>query len=622
MCGINGLYYFKGTDNDPELLIKKMAKTMIHRGPDSDGFYANKRVALGFRRLSIIDLTGANQPISNEDGSIKLLCNGEIYNYLQLRDKLKSKGHRFSTNGDAEVIIHLYEEYGKDLVKHLRGMFAFALYDMMEDKLLLGRDYFGIKPLYYSLNDERFAFSSELKSILLAMENKQLDEESLAYYLTYQYVPLNKTMVKDVFRLSPGHILEVSKNGIKEERFWKAEFEPVEKSKEQYIEEIRETLFESVKAHLQSDVPVGAYLSSGIDSTVIASMMSKIKDINTFSVGFEGKQNECDYSTETAKILGTNHHKWVISEEDYFNALKDYVWYIDEPVADPSAVALYLLSKLAAQHVKVVLSGEGADELFGGYKIYAEPQALKGIGSLPGPIKNCMNSVVKKLPNFYGKNYLLRATTELEQRFVGNAKIFVDDVKDVLLSTPSSDNSPFELTAPFYTDSKHLDPLKRMQLIDINFWMPGNILVKADKMTMANSIELRVPFLDIEVFEVARKIPSRYNITPQTTKAILREAITEFVPPHIINRPKLGFPVPLAQWLKGPFGKECLDAIKDSGIGQYINLEYIDKLLKDHKADRANNARKIWTVYIVAMWYRRFIVAADTNVNHLNSKAL
>lgn len=608
MCGINGIFYFQKPDNNPEGLIKEMAKTMIHRGPDSDGFYVNKTVALGFRRLSIIDLTGANQPISNEDGSIKLLCNGEIYNYIQLRDMLKSKGHRFSTNGDAEVIVHLYEEYGKDLVKHLRGMFAFVIYDMLKDKLLLGRDYFGIKPLYYTLDHKRFACSSELKSVLLTLDNKHLDEESLAYYLTYQYVPLNKTMVKGVFKLLPGHVLEVSKEGIKEERFWKAEFEPTDKPKSMYIEEIKETLFQSVKAHLQSDVPVGAYLSSGIDSTVIASMMARLKDINTFSVGFAGKQNECDYSTETAKILKTNHHKWIISDQDYFNALKDYVWYIDEPVADPSAVALYLLSKLASQHVKVVLSGEGADELFGGYKIYAEPQGLRGISSLPTPMKNCVNTVVKKLPNFYGKNYLLRGTTELSQRFVGNAKIFVDDVRDVLLSTPNSYVSPFALTQPLYNENKHLDPVKQMQLVDINFWMPGNILVKADKMTMANSIELRVPFLDIEVFEVARKIPSNYTITAETTKAILREAITEFVPPHIINRPKLGFPVPLAQWLKGPFGKECIDAIKDSGIGIYLNLEYIEKLLNDHKAGKANNARKLWTVYIVAMWYNRFIL--------------
>ncbi|QNO15733.1 asparagine synthase (glutamine-hydrolyzing) [Alkalicella caledoniensis] len=609
MCGINGIYNFDLGINKDNSLIKRMAGNMLHRGPDNNGFFNDKRVSLGFRRLSIIDISGANQPISNEDGSLKLLCNGEIYNYKELREMLISKGHRFSTNGDAETIIHLYEEYGKDLVKYLRGMFAFIIYDIIKDKIILGRDHFGIKPLYYTVNDDMFACSSELKSVILTLKNKDIDNESLAYYLTYQYVPLSKTMVKDIFRLLPGHTLEVDKNGVKVERYWQAEFSSVQKPKDEYIEEIKDVLRDSVNVHMQSDVPVGAYLSSGIDSTVITSLMTKIKDINTFSVGFEGKQNECDYSTETARLLKTNHHKWVISQQDYFKALRDYIWYIDEPVADPSAVALYLLSKLASQHVKVVLSGEGADELFGGYRIYAEPQSLRGVGSLPSAVRKAGLSVLKPLPKFYGKNYLQRACTDLNRRFVGNAKIFVDEVKDVLVSIPENYSSPFDLTDPFYKESEHLDCVKRMQLIDINFWMPGNILVKADKMTMANSIELRVPFLDIKVFDVARKIPSEYNITPQTTKVILREAIKDFVPDHIINRPKLGFPVPLAHWIRGDFGKECINSIRESNIGKYINLEYVEKLYNDHKNGSANNARKIWTIYILAMWYKRFILS-------------
>lgn len=608
MCGINGVYNYNLDTASNKLLIKKMAHKMFHRGPDSDGFYNNKRVSLGFRRLSIIDISGGNQPISNEDGSIKLLCNGEIYNYKELREMLISKGHRFTTQGDIETIVHLYEEYGKDLVNHLRGMFAFILYDLVKDELLICRDHFGIKPLYYSFNGDFFACSSELKSLLLTQDKRDLDVESLAYYLTYQYVPLDKTMFSGIYKLLPGHLLIVNKEGVKRERYWEAKFSPEHKPKEKMKEEIREVMVESVKAHMQSDVPVGAFLSSGIDSTIVTSLMRQIKEINTFSVGFEGDNNECIYSDNTAKEIKTNHHKRMIDKKDYFQAIDNYIWYAEEPVADPSAIALYLLSEMAAKHVRVVLSGEGADEFFAGYKIYAEPQALRSFNMLPPSLKKGANSIIKNLPNFRGQNYLLRGTTELNRRFLGNAKIFTHDVNKVLLSIPSNYNSPFDLTDDFYYRHKNLDPVKQMQLIDISFWMPGNILLKADKMSMAHSLELRVPFLDKEVFEVASKVPTEYTITPTTTKAILRETFKDIMPENIVNRPKLGFPVPLAKWLREKEGEQVIKEITNSGIGKYINLEYVNKLYKDHIQGNQNNARKLWTVFIVAKWYNRFIV--------------
>lgn len=607
VCGINGLFYFKKPETSLNGLIRKMAGEMIHRGPDTEGFFVDDRVALGFRRLSIIDLEGANQPLVNEDGSIQLLCNGEIYNYKILREMLIGKGHKFSTNGDAETIIHLYEEYGKDLVEHLRGMFAFILYDIKNETVLVARDHFGIKPVYYTVNSNRIAFSSELKSLLRAVPDRELDEESLAYYLTYQYVPFDKTMIKDVFKLLPGHRIVITKDGMTKERYWNPEFKPEYKSKEAFKKEIKEVLTDSVNVHMQSDVPVGCFLSSGFDSTTIASLMSKIKQINTFSVGFEGPNDETPYSSETAKFLNSNHHKWVISEDEYFSAINDFVWYIDEPVADPSAIALFLVSKLAATKVKVVLSGEGADELFAGYGIYREPTSLRHFDFLSESAKRSLNSMVKPLPNFYGKNFLLRGTTDISNRFLGNAKIFMEDVDQVLLRKPQSYNSPFDLTSPIYESTKDLDPVKRMQMIDMHTWLPGDILTKADKMSMAHSIELRVPFLDIEVFKVASKIPSEYSITGNTTKAILREALADVVPDFIVNRPKLGFPVPIAKFLRESSGQKVLDIIQESGIGKFINLNYIEKLFNDHKSGRADYARKLWTIYILSLWYKTYL---------------
>ncbi|SET06508.1 asparagine synthase (glutamine-hydrolyzing) [Anaerobranca gottschalkii] len=607
MCGINGLYYFNQQTGDINNLIRKMAEKMIHRGPDSDGFYVDKGVALGFRRLSIIDIEGANQPLYSENGKIKLLCNGEIYNFKELRQKLIKKGHVFSTKGDAETIIHLYEEYGKDLVHHLRGMFAFILYDSSKEEFLVGRDFFGIKPLYYYVDEEKFACSSELKSLLDIIPSRELDGESLAYYLTYQYVPFEKTMVKNILKLLPGHLMIINKKGVKIERYWKPQFNPVDKPKEEYKEEIKEILLDSVSVHMQSDVPIGCFLSSGIDSTAIACLMSKFRRINTFSVGFEGPNNECIYSSQTAEFLNSIHHKWVIKEEEYFNSIPDFIHFIDEPVADPSAIALYLVSKLASTKVKVVLSGEGADELFAGYGIYQEPLALKRFEILPDSLKKGLNKIIKPLPNFYGKNYLLRGTTPLTHRFLGNAKIFTDEVKDILVNKNLAYKGPFELVKDIYEDYKDLDPVKQMQIIDIYTWLPGDILTKGDKMSMANSLELRVPFLDIEVFKVASQIPTEYSITPTQTKAILREALADIVPDFIVNRKKLGFPVPIAKFLRDKQGQEVLKTIKLSGIGKYINLDYIERLFKIHQKGKADYGRKLWTIYILALWYKMHI---------------
>lgn len=610
MCGINGIFYFDGRAFDPASL-QSMCKQMFHRGPDDDGFFTDQGVGLSFRRLSIIDLEGARQPIASEDKSIQMICNGEIYNYQSLRKELQARGHSFRTAGDTETIIHLYEEYGKDCVHHLRGMFAFILWDNRTETFFAARDHFGIKPLYYTYDQEKLECSSELKSLLLASNfSPRLDLQSLVYYLTFQYVPDPRTMLEGVWKLPPAHRLIAQNGSVQAERYWLPEFKPVEQPVSKIREDIREVLQESVRLHMQSDVPVGCFLSSGIDSTAIAALMRKLQPIKTFSVGFEGN-NECSIARLTATELQTEHYEWLISEEEYFNVVNGCIWFQDDPVADPSAIALYIVAKMAAQHVKVVLSGEGADELFGGYRIYQEPIALSPLQWMPQPFKETLHKLVGKMPGFQGKNYLLRATTPLEDRFIGNAKLFTDEVYDVIdrkrLLNRSDLRNAFQWARQYYDQVQGLDDITKMQYIDINLWMPGNILAKADKMTMAHSLELRVPFLDREVFAVAGSIPARYLVDRTTTKRALREAMQGIVPSHVINRPKLGFPVPIRDWLRGKRGDACLSLIQSSGLCQFLNKDYITGLLRQHQSGAADYSRKIWSIYVLAQWYNFFV---------------
>lgn len=614
MCGISGILYFDRSSPDLATL-QSMCRQMIHRGPDDDGFFTEPGVGLGFRRLAIIDPEGGQQPVANEDGSIQMVCNGEIYNYRSLREDLLKRGHLFRTAGDTETIIHLYEEYGRECVHYLRGMFAFILWDKRTETFFAARDHFGIKPFYYTYDKEKLICSSTLKSLLKAAGTQpRLDLQSLVYYLTLQYVPEPWTMLERIWKLPPAHRLTVQKGSIQVERYWLPEFKPVEQPVEKIRQKIREVLQESVRLHIQSDVPVGCFLSSGIDSTAIAALMRKLQPVKTFSVGFEGN-NECTISRITAAELQTEHDEQLITEDDYFNVVNDCIQFQEDPVADPSAIALYIVAKMAARHVRVVLSGEGADELFGGYRIYKEPLALAPLRWMPPPLKKTLHTLVRKMPGFHGKNYLLRATMPLEDRFVGNAKLFTDEVYDVInekaLLNRTDLRSAFHLARQYYEHVPNLNEITRMQYIDINMWMPGNILAKADKMTMAHSLELRTPFLDREVFAVAASIPARYLVDRTTTKRILREALQDIVPSHIIDRPKLGFPVPLRDWLRGKRGDACLALIQASGIRQFINTDYITRLVQLHQSGTADYARKIWCIYILAQWYNSFVSCGE-----------
>lgn len=595
-------------------MLQQMTDVIHHRGPNDSGFWTENRIGLGFRRLSIIDIAEGHQPLCNEDESVWIIFNGEIYNYKSLRSMLQDRGHVFRTNSDTEVIVHLYEEFGEECVKHLRGMFGFAIWDRRKKQLFAARDHFGIKPFYYQYNDRQLLFGSEIKSLVASGSvSPSIRTESLMNYLTFQYVPEPNTMFEGIQKLPPAHYIKASFDGeMSIHRYWDPMFEPVDRPFGEYVEQIRETLKDSVVHHMVSDVERGCFLSSGIDSTAIAAHMRQIEPIRTFSVGFEGPNNETLIAAETAKALGTEHYSKIITREDFFNTLPKAVWHQDEPVADPSAIALYHVAQLAREHVTVTLSGEGADELFGGYRIYREPLSLAPLESLPLSVRRMLHRMVKMLPaGMKGRNYLLRGTTPLEERFLGNAKIFTEDMKAEVLRVDSEMfkryQNPFQIAAQYYDKTKHQDPVTRMQYIDMNLWMPGDILMKADKMTMAHSLELRVPLLDKELFEVARRIPTKYRIAEGTTKHIFRKAMEGIVPDFILNRPKLGFPVPLRDWLKGPTGSTMVEQIKASGIEDYVRIDAVEKMAKLHQDGQGDYARRLWTIYMFALWHATYM---------------
>ncbi len=613
MCGITGIMYYEQREPSHDSL-KRMTDSIAHRGPDDTGFWSEPSIGLGFRRLSIIDINEGHQPLSNEDDTVWIVFNGEIYNYKYLRDQMKTRGHIFKTQTDTEVIVHLYEEYGESCVLHLRGMFGFVIWDRKKRQLFGARDHFGIKPFYYYSDKDQFVFGSEIKSILEAEGiQRAVEPDALMNYLTFQYVPEPMTMFKGISKLPPAHTLTINQNGHLEiNRYWDPSFEPINKPFEHYVEVIREKLKDSVIHHMQSDVKRGCFLSSGIDSTAIAAYMRSIEPIKTFSVGFEGPNNETTIALESAKVLGTDHYAKIITEKDFFDVIPQVIWQQDEPVADPSAIALYHVAQLAREHVTVVLSGEGADELFGGYRIYREPLALKPVDWLPVPFKRWLHLMISILPDrLYGRNYLLRGTTPLEERFIGNAKIFSEDLKADVLNMNKDRllnyRNPLQIAGEFYDKSKHLDPVSRMQYIDLNLWLPGDILMKADKMTMSHSLELRVPFLDKELFELARSIPSSYRISQGTTKYIFRKAMEGIVPDFIVQRPKLGFPVPLRDWLLGNRGKLLLEQIQSSEIEDYINMKYVETMFINHLSGEGDYSRKIWTIYTFAIWHMTYM---------------
>ncbi|AGK55291.1 asparagine synthase (glutamine-hydrolyzing) [Bacillus sp. 1NLA3E] len=612
MCGFIGCVHDKTQEYTEEQIqqFKNMNTIITHRGPDDDGYYFDQHVQFGFRRLSIIDIESGHQPLTYENERYWIIFNGEIYNYLELREELTNEGLTFATSSDTEVIIALYSHLKEKAVDRLRGMFAFVIWDKQEQTLFGARDHFGIKPFFYYEHGEKTFFASEKKSIVLALEDV-INYQALQQYLTYQFVPEPDTLSEGIFKLEPGHYF-TKKIGKPMEisRYWKASFQPVQKSEDTFIKEIRDVMIDSVKMHMRSDVPVGSFLSGGIDSSIIASIAKEFHPaIKTFSVGFEHNGfSEIDVAKETAEKLGVENISYVISPEEYINELPKIMWHTDDPLADPACVPLYFVAREARKHVTVVLSGEGADELFGGYNIYREPQSLEVFNKIPSVGKSLLKGIATMMPaGMKGKSFIERGVTPMEERYIGNAKMFTDEEKRNLLHVYNQDIKYTDVTKPLYEQSRGYDPVDRMQFIDIHTWMRGDILLKADKMTMAHSLELRVPFLDKEVFNIASKIPTSLKTANGTTKYILRKAVEGIVPDHVLNRKKLGFPVPIRHWLKNEMNDWAKKTIRESNTDHLINKSYLLNLLDDHCQDKADNSRKIWTVLMFMVWHDVYI---------------
>ena len=604
MCGFVG---FCDDSKNKKKIIRDMADIIKHRGPDSDGYYVDNNIALGFRRLSIIDLDKGSQPIFNEDKDKVIVFNGEIYNYKEIREELKSKGHKFSTNTDTEVILHGYEEYKEDILNKLRGMFAFVIYDIKEKSLFGARDFYGIKPFYYYYDNENFLFGSEIKSFLGSPNfKKELNKDMLSQYLTFQCSIGEDTFFKNTYKLLPGHYFIYKDKELEIKKYYEVKLEPNDdKSLEEWVSGIREVIDNSVLAHKVSDVEVGSFLSSGVDSSLIAKLSSVDK---TFTVGYDNKKySEIDYAKQFSDKINVSNVSKKISKEEYFKEFSNVQYYMDEPLADASAVMLYFLSKTASKHVKVCLSGEGADEIFGGYNIYHEPYSVSWYNKIPYFIRKCIGILVYPFRNYTGFNFLYRRSKKIEDRYIGNAFIFEPNDAKKIVNFNYGNKTYKDFTKPYYDKVSDLDVVTKMQYIDFNFWLIYDILLKADKMSMANSLEVRVPYLDREVIEYASKLPSKYKIVGNETKYAFRKVAKEELADKVADKKKLGFPVPIREWLKeDDVYQEVKNMFLESGY--FFKPKKIIKFLDDHKAGKRDNSRKIWTIYTFLVWYQEYFI--------------
>ncbi len=630
MCGICGIMHYAGEKTIDREILKEMTDSMVHRGPDDSGSYLGwdagrdrARLGLGHRRLSIIDLSAqGHQPMSNEDGTVWIVYNGEVYNFSSLKSDLIKKGHRFKSNTDTEVIVHLYEEEGKACVGKLRGMFAFAVWDEKKKNLFLARDRLGIKPLYYYFNDKTLIFASEIKSLLKSKEIiPEVNRAVLDAYLTFGFVPAPHTMFKNVYKLLPGHTLTYANERIVTEKYW--DFDQIEQSpgrkESDYAREFMELLDECVKMRLISDVPLGVFLSGGLDSSTVVALMSRMAAgrVKTFSVGYKNKEaNELEYARIVARKFNTEHHEFCLEPTDFYECIPKLIWHFDEPVVEAAAIPLYFISKLSRQHVTVLLSGEGADELLGGYSIYNRMRSMEQYRRLPLFLRNKVFDPL--LLNFIAsdkkkKKYSQWLNLPLEQRYLGVACELAHDFKNSLYSADFNNDGrsqkTFEYLSPYYEQVRNKDALTKMLYVDTKVWLPDDLLVKADKMTMATSVELRVPFLDYKLVEFAASIPSRFKIKNGVNKYLLKKAASRLLPPEVVYRKKQGFPVPIKAWFRGDFNEKIADVLLDPKSVQrgYFNKEHIVKMLAMHKQGRDELSKLLFSLTVLEIWHRVFI---------------
>lgn len=603
MCGFVG---FTNKINDASIVLGKMMDRIKHRGPDSDGKYVDEQIAMGFRRLSIIDLSDqGSQPIFNEDKSLVLTFNGEIYNYKDLREELVASGHKFYTQTDSEVLIHGYEQWGEDMLDKLRGMFAFVIFNKNTNEVFGARDFFGIKPLYYAKMGETLMWGSEIKSFLDHPHfKKELNTDVLETYLTFQYSPTTETFFKNVYKLPAAHCFTYKNGEMNVRRYWEVKFHADNgPSLEDWVNRISDTFKNSVEVHKFADVEVGSFLSSGVDSSYVAAVANVDK---TFTVGFgeDEKYNEIGYAKEFSKYIHKENFSKVISPEEYWNSLSKIQYHMDEPLADPAAVALFFVCQIASEKVKAVLSGEGADEIFGGYNIYHNPADMASYFKIPRPIRKAVGAVADKLPHKHGINYLIRGSKDLDERFIGNAYIFSEKERKDILSIKTNAPDAMAITKPFYDKVRDQDQVTQMQYIDLHLWMTGDILLKADKMSMAHSLELRVPFLDRKVMELAEQIPVKDRVTETETKYAMRLAALQACPPQTAKKKKLGFPVPIRVWLKeDKYYNIVKNKFTSPQSAQFFHTDRLVQLLDDHRAGKYDYSRKIWTVFSFLVWY-------------------
>lgn len=622
MCGIAG---FMGQVENRADVIRNMTEVITHRGPDSDGFFTDDNISMGFRRLSIIDLGAGHQPIYNEDKSLVLTFNGEIYNYKDLRKELIAKGHKFYTDTDSEVLVHGFEEWKEDMLPKLRGMFGFAIYNTKDNSLFIARDFFGIKPMHYTQIGNDFVYASEIKSILEYPKfEKKFNRKALDSYLSFQYAVPPETFFEGVYCLMPGHYLWYKDGEVETTRYFEARFNPDEEmTEEEAVDRIEKVFENSVNAHKIADVEVGCFLSSGVDSSYVSTYFA---DQKTFTVGFDfgEKYNEISWAKNLSEKIGVEHHTRLISSEEFWDAVPTVQYHMDQPLADPSCIALYFVSRLASHYVKVVLSGEGADELFGGYTCYNDPRVFKIYQTIvPHCIRKAIRAICRKLPDIKGRDYLIRACDKLEERYIGNAFMYDYKQKQELLKDPSIATRPQDLTRKYYYRCRKYDDVTKMQYLDINMWMVGDILLKADRMSMANSLELRVPFLDKEVFKVASSLPTKLRCNKHNTKYAMRKAAVRHMPEATAEKEKLGFPVPTRVWLRDEkYYNVVKTKFKGKTAEKFFNTDVLVSWLDSHFSGKEDNSRRVWTIYVFLVWYDIYFdedsEKVEKPVNHLD----
>jgi asparagine synthase (glutamine-hydrolysing) len=584
-----------------------MRSAIKHRGPDDFGVRVDGNVGLGFNRLSIIDLSGGHQPMSNEDGTVWIVFNGEIYNFEELRRELQQRGHRFQTRSDTETIVHAWEEYGERCVERLRGMFAFAIWDSRQRILFAARDRLGIKPFYFFQSSSTFAFASEMKALLELPEvPREIDEESLAQYLFHRYVIAPRTMLKQIFKLEPGHSLTVRESGVTKSRYWELPLtEPRKISEDDALAEFGSLMDETMRQHLVADVGLGAFLSGGLDSSSVVAWMSKlgVRDIKTFSIGYDSPESELPFARIVADRFGTDHHELLLTPTGFRDTLPEIVAHMDEPVGNEASLPLFLVAQFARKKVTVALSGEGADEILGGYDIYRRMIAYETLNRVP-----LAATAARALKPFAGQGklhkYIAMIGLPVERRYNGVSRVFSPEQVSALLKSRTPDPSPLP---ELYRRSEKLPILARMNYLDLKTWLPDDLLVKADRMSMAASLELRVPFLDHRVVEFAFQLPTNLKVRGSTGKYLLKKYMEKFLPREIVYRPKKGFPVPVKKWLRNDLSGFARETLLASGgaAASFFSTAQLERVLDAHQYRDCSH--QLYPLLVFEQWHRQFV---------------